>query len=94
MKYHPVNSALFVENRRRLLAQLKPHSLVVLNSNDIMPTNADGTMKFVQNSDLFYLTGIDQEESVLLLFPDFPDESFREILFIRETNEEIAIWEG
>ncbi len=94
MKYHPINSELFVKNRRRLLAELKPNSMVVLNSNDIMPTNADGTMKFVQNSDLFYLTGIDQEESVLVLFPDFPDESFREILFLRETNEEIAIWEG
>ncbi|WKN43132.1 aminopeptidase P N-terminal domain-containing protein [Tunicatimonas pelagia] len=94
MKYHTINPELFTENRLRLLAQLKPNSLVVLNSNDIMPTNADGTMKFVQNSDLFYLSGIDQEESILLLFPDFPDESFREILFLRETSEEIAIWEG
>ena len=59
-----------------------------------MPTNADGTMKFVQNSDLFYLSGIDQEESILVLCPDFPDENFREILFVRETNKEIAIWEG
>lgn len=94
MKYAPIDSALFVENRQRLTQLLKPNSLVILNSNDIMPTNADGTMRFVQNSDLFYLSGIDQEESVLVLFPDFPDENFREILFLRETSEEIAIWEG
>nr|WKN36481.1 aminopeptidase P family protein [Tunicatimonas sp. TK19036] len=94
MKYLPIDSALFIENRQRLTRLLKPNSLVILNSNDIMPTNADGTMRFVQNSDLFYLTGIDQEESILLLFPDFPDENFREILLLRETNEEIAIWEG
>ncbi|MEM6841394.1 MAG: aminopeptidase P N-terminal domain-containing protein [Bacteroidota bacterium] len=94
MKYAPIASELFIENRRRLTEKLKPNSLVVLNSNDIMPTNADGTMKFIQNSDLFYLSCIDQEESILVLFPDFPDENFREILFVRETNEEIAIWEG
>ncbi|MEM9830047.1 MAG: aminopeptidase P family protein [Bacteroidota bacterium] len=94
MKYAPIASELFIENRRRLREKLKPNSLVVLNSNDIMPTNADGTMKFIQNSDLFYLSGIDQEESILVLFPDFPDENFRAILFVRETNEEIAIWEG
>ena len=94
MKYQPITPELFIENRSRLVSQLKPNSLVVLNSNDIMPSNADGTLKFIQNSDLFYLSGIDQEESSLLLFPDFPDERFREILFVRETNEEIAIWEG
>lgn len=94
MKYLPIDSSLFTENRQRLVNLLKPGSLVVLNSNDRMPTNADGTMNFVQNSDLFYLSGIDQEETILMLFPDFPDENFREILFLRETNEEIAIWEG
>lgn len=94
MKYLPINPNLFIDNRKRLIPHLKPNSLVVFHSNDIMPTNADGTMKFVQNNDLFYLSGIDQEESILVLFPDFPDENFREILFVRETNEEIAIWEG
>jgi Xaa-Pro aminopeptidase len=94
MKYLPIDSQLFVENRQRLIHHLEPNSMVVLHSNDIMPTNADGTMKFIQNTDLFYLTGIDQEESILVLFPDFPDESFREVLFVRETNKEIAIWEG
>jgi len=93
-RYAPLDKALFVENRKRLSGLLHSCSLVALNSNDIMPTNADGTMPFLQNSDLFYLSGIDQEESILLMFPDFPNEEFREILFLRETNEEIAIWEG
>ena len=94
MKYLPIESSLFIQNRKRLRAQLKPGALAVFNSNDIMPTSADGTMPFRQQTDLFYLTGIDQEESILLLFPDHPDEGLREILFLRETNEEIAIWEG
>lgn len=93
-RYAPLDTSLFVENRKRLCASLHSRSVLVLNSNDIMPTNADGSMRFIQNSDLFYLTGIDQEESILLMFPDFPNEDFREILFLRETNEEIAIWEG
>mgnify|MGYP001313166155 CR=1 FL=1 len=70
------------------------NSVAVLNSNDIMPTNADGTMRFRQNNDLFYLSGIDQEESILLIAPDCPNPSMREVLFLRETNEHIAIWEG
>jgi len=94
MKYSPIKNALFIENRKKLTGQLKPGSIAVFNSNDIQPTNADGTMVFRQNSDIFYLSGIDQEESILVLCPDFPDEKMREILFLRETNEEIAIWEG
>lgn len=94
MKYLPIDSRLFIENRKALTANLKPNSIVILNSNDIMPTNADGVMPFRQNSDLFYLSGIDQEESILVVFPDFVDEKFREILFLRETNDEIMIWEG
>ncbi len=94
MKYLPIDQSLFVKNRQNLVERLLPNSAVVLNSNDILPTNADGTMPFRQNSDLFYLSGIDQEESILVLFPDFVDEKFREILFLRETNEEIMIWEG
>lgn len=73
---------------------LRPKSIAIFNSNDIMPTNADGTMAFRQNNDLFYLSGIDQEESILLIFPDSPDEKHREILFLKETSELIAIWEG
>jgi Xaa-Pro aminopeptidase len=94
MRYEPIDPALFVENRARLVSQLKENALVVLNSNDIMPTNADGVMPFKQNSYLFYLCGIDQEETVLLLYPDAPDEKMREVLFVRETSELIATWEG
>lgn len=94
MKYLPIDSALFTENRKRFAKQLKPNSLAVFNSNDIMPTNADGTMPFRQNNDLFYLSGIDQEESILVIFPDSKDSGHREILFLKETNEHIAIWEG
>jgi Xaa-Pro aminopeptidase len=94
MRYLPIEKSLFIENRRRLTGLLKPGSLVILNSNDIMPTNADGSMGFRQNTDLFYLAGIDQEETILVLSPDHADEKFREILFLRETNEMIAVWEG
>lgn len=94
MKYRPIDKQLFIDNRKNLVSRLKPNSIVVIHANDIMPTNADGTMLFKQNSDLFYLTGVDQEETILILAPDHPDEKMREILFLRETNEEIAIWEG
>jgi Xaa-Pro aminopeptidase len=94
MRYLPIPVSLFINNRKNFSAALKPKSIAIFTSNDIMPTNADGTMGFKQNSDLFYLSGIDQEESVLFLFPDAPEEKFKEILFLRETNETIAIWEG
>ncbi len=94
MKYLPIKPELFVRNRKRFAKELKPNSLALFNSNDIMPTNADGSMGFVQNSDLFYLTGIDQEESILLIYPDATSNAMREILFLRETNERIAVWEG
>jgi Xaa-Pro aminopeptidase len=94
MRYAPIDPQLFVENRARLKQMLPPRSLVVVNANDILPTNADGTLPFVQNADLFYLTGVDQEETILMLYPDAQDEKLREILFLRETSEEIAIWEG
>jgi Xaa-Pro aminopeptidase len=94
MKYLPINKNLFIENRERLAKKMKPKSLAIFNSNDPMPTNADGTMGFDQNTDLFYLSGIDQEESILVLFPDCPDPKHREVLFIKETSEQIATWEG
>ena len=94
MRYRAINPELFISNRARLAKLLLPESLAVLNSNDIMPTNADGTMALRQNSDLFYLTGIDQEESMLLLYPQAHEENMREILFLRETNELLATWEG
>lgn len=91
MKYLPINNQLFIENRKKFSAQLNPNTIAIFNSNDVMPTNADGTMPFRQNNDLFWLSGIDQEESVLVIFPE-NDE--KEILFLKETNEHIAIWEG
>lgn len=94
MKYAPIDSKLFIDNRDRFKQQLMPKSLAVFNSNDLLPTNADGHMPFKQNSDLFYLSGIDQEESILVLFPECHDPALREILFLKETSEEIAIWEG
>jgi Xaa-Pro aminopeptidase len=94
MRYTPFSTELFKKNRAKLYAQLPPKSIVVISSNDIMPTNADGTMGFRQNSDLFYLSGLDQEESFLILYPDAPESQWREIAFVRETSELIAIWEG
>jgi Xaa-Pro aminopeptidase len=94
MRYQKIDPHVFVNNRKKLLKEIKEHSVVVVNANDTMPTNADGTHRFRQNSDLFYLTGVDQEESILLLCPDFPDQKYREVLFLRETNEQIALWEG
>ena len=94
MRYQPLPSHFYINNRKKLTEKLLPNSIAIFHSNDIMPTNADGTMRFRQNNDLFYLSGIDQEETILVLCPDFPNEQMREILFIRETNEHIATWEG
>ena len=94
MKYETINSSLFVENRKRFASKLKPKSIALFVSNDIMPTNADGSMGFVQNSDLFYLSGVDQEETILMIYPDAVNAAHREVLFVRETSETIAIWEG
>lgn len=94
MKYSAIDSSLFSGNRSKFKNHLKPNSLAIFISNDIMPTNADGSMGFRQNSDLFYLTGVDQEETILVIFPDVKDGRHKEILFVRETSELIAIWEG
>lgn len=94
MKYLSIDNTLFVENRKKFKNNLKPNSLAVFFSNDIMPTNADGSMGFRQNSDLFYLSGIDQEDTILVIFPDVKDGKHKEILFVKETSELIAIWEG
>jgi len=94
MKAVPLPAALFILNRERLVKKLPPRSLAVLNANDIMPTNADGSMGHLQNADLFHLTGVHQEETILLLAPDAFDPSHREILFVRQPNEHLAIWEG
>lgn len=94
MKYDQIDSRLFIENRKRFTAQLKEGALAIFNSNDIYPTNGDGTIPFIQNSDILWLSGVDQEESVLVLFPDAVNEAHREMLFVKETSELIAIWEG
>lgn len=94
MRYESIDNQLFIQNRKRLGQLLKPKSLVILHSNDVIPTNADGVMGFRQNNDIFYLTGINQEETILILFPDHPDPKMREILFVRETNDHILVWEG
>jgi Xaa-Pro aminopeptidase len=94
MKYHPIDRNLYIKNRAKFTAQMKPKSVAVFNSNDIYPISADSTMPFAQHRDIFYLSGVDQEESILLLFPDAPYEHQREMLFLRETNDHIAVWEG
>ena len=94
MKYHLIDNQLFIKNRKKLTAQMKPKSIAVFNSNDIFTTGADSTLPFYQHRDIFYLSGVDQEESILLLFPDAMDKKHREILFVKETNDHIAIWEG
>mgnify|MGYP001474165168 FL=1 len=92
MKYSQINPNLFINNRKLLSAKLVENSIAIFNANDIMPTNSDGTMPFKQNSDLFWLSGVDQEESVLAIVKN--NNQVQEMLFLKETNEHIAIWEG
>ncbi len=94
MKYLPIDSKLFIKNRAKFVQRMKPNSMAVFNSNDIYPISADSTLPFAQHRDIFYLSGVDQEESILIIFPDAIKEEYREILFLKETNEHIAIWEG
>jgi Xaa-Pro aminopeptidase len=94
MKYEKIDRDLFEDNRRRYQEHLLPGSLAVFNSNDIVTTSADSTLPFVQHRDILHLSGVDQEESILLLFPDSKTKKNREILFLKETNEHIAVWEG
>jgi len=94
MRYRPIPKELFISNRKRLVKLLKPGAVAVLNANDIMPTNADGTLGYRQNADLFFLTGVQQEETLLVLCPGFPDKKYREVLFVRQPNELLEKWEG
>lgn len=94
MKYKPLPKDLYIKNRQKLLSCLDKNSVAVFNSNDIMPTNADGVMPFRQNNDLLYFSGIDQEETILVIAPNASNPKYKEVLFIRETSKEIAIWEG
>ena len=94
MKYDLIDRNLFIKNRKNFASAMKPNSLAVFNSNDIYPVSADSTLPFAQHRDIFYLSGVDQEESILVLFPDCPKAKHREILFLKETNAHIAVWEG
>ncbi|MBZ9786885.1 aminopeptidase P N-terminal domain-containing protein [Psychroflexus sp. CAK57W] len=94
MRYEPISKELFIQNRKNFRSQMLPGSLAVFNSNDIYPIGADSTIPFQQDRNIYYLSGVDQEDSILVLFPDAPDPKHREILFLTETNPHIAVWEG
>jgi len=94
MKYNRINKNLFIHNRKEFVAQMDSHALAVFNSNDIYPVSADSTQPFQQHRDIFYLSGVDQEESILVLSPFSKNKVHREVLFLKETNEHIAVWEG
>ena len=94
MKYSKIDSNLFIKNRKNFVNKLESNSVAFFNSNDIYPISADSVLPFEQHRDIFYLSGIDQEESILVLFPQSNNENYKEMLFIRETNDHITHWEG
>lgn len=94
MKYSKINSNLFIKNRKKFTDKMLPGSIAIFHSNDEMPRNGDAYFAFKQQSDIFYLTGVDQEDTILVLFPDCPNPLFREMIFVKETSEQIAIWDG
>ncbi|MDV7186763.1 aminopeptidase P family protein [Lutibacter sp. TH_r2] len=94
MKYLPISNQLFIKNRKKFISEMKPNSIAVFNSNDVYTPGADTTLPFHQQRDIFYLSGADQEESILVLCPNAVNPKHREILFLTETNEHIAIWYG
>ena len=94
MKYDRIDKALYINNRQNFTAQMAANTLAVFNSNDIYPVSADSTLPFAQHRDILYLSGVDQEESILVLFPNASNPAHREVLFLKETSELIAIWEG
>lgn len=94
MKYDKIDSRLYIQNRKNFTAKLKKGAMAIFNSNDIITTSADSTLPFVQHRDILHLSGVDQEESILVIFPDAIEEKHREILFLKETNDLIAVWEG
>lgn len=94
MRYEPIDPRLFIQNRDRLRKLLPKNSLAVVNANDVCPTNADGTQNTIVNSDLFYLSGVEQEQTILVLYPDADEEKHRELLFLREPTKDNELWEG
>lgn len=94
MKYLPIENSLFTNNRKNFVSRTKPNSIAIFHANDEFPRSGDQAFMFKQNPDFFYLTGIDQEQSILILYPDCPNKAYKEVLFLRQTNEHIAIWEG
>src|ERR1700748_1665065 len=94
MKYLPIENNLFTNNRKNFVSRIKPASIAIFYANDEFPRSGDQSFLFKQNPDFFYLSGIDQEQSILLLFPDCPNPVYKEVLFLRQTNEHIAVWEG
>ena len=94
MKYLPIDRQLFIKNREKFTSKMATNSMAIFNSNDVYPISADSTLPFAQHRDILYLSGVDQEESVLVIFPDCPKKENREILFLKETNDHIAVWEG
>ena len=94
MKYDKINSELFVKNRNNFMSRMSEKGIAFFNSNDIYPVSADSTLPFEQHRDIFYLSGVDQEESVLMLCPGASNPNHREVLFLKETDDHIAVWEG
>jgi Xaa-Pro aminopeptidase len=94
MKYLPLNPEIFIQNRKRFIDKMDKNSIAIFNSNDELPFNGDALHPFVQNSDLFWLSGIEQEETMVILFPDNPDEKYREVLVLIRPNELKEKWNG
>lgn len=94
MKHLPISNALFTKNRQRFIQEMKPNSIAVFNSNDEMPANGDALYRFLQNSDLYWLTGIEQEDTMVILYPDNPDPKYREVLVLVRPNELKEKWDG
>src|SRR6476661_6353906 len=94
MKYLPLNPELFILNRRRFTERMEKNAIAIFNSNDELPMNGDQLYKFKQNADLYWLTGIEQEDTMLVLFPDNPDAKYREVLVLVRPNELKEKWDG
>ncbi len=94
MKHLPINNTLFTKNRQRFVQEMKPNSIAIFNSNDEIPSNGDALYRFLQNSDLYWLSGIEQEDTMVILYPDNPDQKYREVLVLLRPNEMKEKWDG